>query len=40
VTLWQPEHGGHVGFPMGPPPGHVRGMPEQVGNWLQMQLHM
>ncbi|KQW61493.1 YheT family hydrolase [Variovorax sp. Root411] len=34
VTLWQPAHGGHVGFPMGPPPGHVRGMPEQVANWL------
>lgn len=36
VTLWQPEHGGHVGFPMGLPPGHVRGMPEQVGGWLQV----
>jgi predicted alpha/beta-fold hydrolase len=36
VTLWQPAHGGHVGFPMGPPPGHVRGMPEQVGGWLQL----
>lgn len=35
VTLWQPAHGGHVGFPMGAlPPGHVRGMPERVGNWL------
>ena len=34
VTLWQPAHGGHVGFPMGPPPGHVRGMPERVGGWL------
>mgnify|MGYP003583014142 FL=1 len=34
VTLWQPAHGGHVGFPMGSPPGHVRGMPEQVGGWL------
>jgi predicted alpha/beta-fold hydrolase len=34
VTLWQPAHGGHVGFPLGPPPGHVRGMPEHVGNWL------
>jgi predicted alpha/beta-fold hydrolase len=36
VTLWQPAHGGHVGFPLGPPPGHVRGMPERVGNWLQV----
>jgi predicted alpha/beta-fold hydrolase len=34
VTLWQPLHGGHVGFPHGPPPGHVRGMPESVGDWL------
>ena len=34
VTLWQPAHGGHVGFPMGPPPGHVLGMPERVGDWL------
>jgi predicted alpha/beta-fold hydrolase len=34
VTLWQPAHGGHVGFPLGPPPGHVRGMPESVGSWL------
>jgi predicted alpha/beta-fold hydrolase len=36
VTLWQPAHGGHVGFPLGLPPGHVRGMPERVGNWLQV----
>jgi predicted alpha/beta-fold hydrolase len=34
VTLWQPVHGGHVGFPLGAPPGHVRGMPESVGGWL------
>jgi predicted alpha/beta-fold hydrolase len=34
VTLWQPAHGGHVGFPRGRPPGHVRGMPEAVGSWL------
>lgn len=37
VTLWQPAHGGHVGFAMGAPPGHVRGLPEQVGNWLAAQ---
>jgi predicted alpha/beta-fold hydrolase len=36
VTLWQPAQGGHVGFPVGPPPGHVRGMPERVGNWLRL----
>lgn len=34
VTLWQPAHGGHVGFPLGAPPGHVRGMPERVVAWL------
>ena len=34
VTLWQPPHGGHVGFAQGPWPGHVRGLPEQVGAWL------
>ncbi len=34
VTLWQPAHGGHVGFPLGMPPGHVRGMPERVVTWL------
>lgn len=38
VTLWQPAHGGHVGFPLGPPPGHVRGMPERVGGWLAQHL--
>jgi predicted alpha/beta-fold hydrolase len=35
VTLWQPEHGGHVGFPQGRMPGHVRAMPDAVGRWLQ-----
>lgn len=34
VTLWQPAHGGHVGFPLGMPPGHVREMPERVVTWL------
>lgn len=42
VTLWQPEQGGHVGFPVshGPLglPGHVRAMPEAVGNWLLAHL--
>jgi predicted alpha/beta-fold hydrolase len=38
VTLWQPAHGGHVGFPLGPPPGHVLGMPERVGGWLREHL--
>jgi predicted alpha/beta-fold hydrolase len=34
VTLWQPREGGHVGFPDGAIPGHVRTMPNQVGGWL------
>lgn len=34
VTLWQPAHGGHVGFPQGRPPAHVRAMPDAVGGWL------
>ena len=34
VTLWQPRHGGHVGFAEGRWPGHVRGLPERVGHWL------
>jgi predicted alpha/beta-fold hydrolase len=34
VTLWQPGHGGHVGFAAGAPPGHVRRMPQAVGEWL------
>ena len=34
VTLWQPRHGGHVGFAGGRWPGHLRPMPEAVGQWL------
>jgi len=34
VTLWQPEHGGHVGFAGGPFPGHGFMMPEAVFGWL------
>lgn len=38
VTLWQPVHGGHVGFPQGSFPGHVMAMPEAVSNWLAAHL--
>jgi predicted alpha/beta-fold hydrolase len=38
VTLWQPEHGGHVGFAQGRWPGHVRAMPQAVGQWLMQYL--
>ncbi|MDT8990678.1 alpha/beta fold hydrolase [Curvibacter sp. APW13] len=35
VCLFQPHHGGHVGFAAGPIPGHVGRLPELVGQWLQ-----
>jgi predicted alpha/beta-fold hydrolase len=35
VTLWQPAHGGHVGFPGGRFPGHVQRLPAGVMAWLQ-----
>lgn len=35
VTLWQPEHGGHVGFVSGNFPGHINDMPEAVLDWMQ-----
>ena len=35
VTLWQPAHGGHVGFAHGPPPGHVMTLPEAVLRWMR-----
>jgi hypothetical protein len=34
VLLWQPPHGGHVGFPGGRFPGHVRALPDMVLAWL------
>ena len=37
VTLWQPPHGGHVGFPGGRWPGHVHTLPEQVMDWIARQ---
>jgi predicted alpha/beta-fold hydrolase len=38
VTLWQPAHGGHVGFPGGRWPGHVMTLPEQVMGWIGRHL--
>ncbi len=35
VTLWQPPHGGHVGFPQGPFPGRWRALPEAVVGWMR-----
>lgn len=34
VTLWQPDEGGHVGFPHGGFPGDVRPFAEAVVGWL------
>ncbi|ODV09311.1 MAG: alpha/beta hydrolase [Rubrivivax sp. SCN 70-15] len=34
VTLWQPAHGGHVGFAQGRFPGRVHGLAEAVTGWL------
>lgn len=38
VELWQPSHGGHVGFAKGSMPGHLKAMPEAVGTWLIQHL--
>ena len=38
VALWQPPHGGHVGFAQGRWPGQVWGLAEAVGGWLQTTL--
>ena len=38
VTLWQPAHGGHVGFAAGRFPGHVLAMPDAVAGWLAAAL--
>lgn len=38
VTLWQPAQGGHVGFPKGGFPSHVRAMPDAVGHWLASHI--
>jgi uncharacterized protein len=35
VTLWQPAHGGHVGFAGGAWPGHVQAMPNAVLAWMR-----
>ena len=34
VTLWQPEHGGHVGFASGPPRGHLGLLPQAMAQWF------
>jgi len=34
ITLWQPNHGGHVGFTAGFPPGHLLTLPDAVMEWM------
>ena len=38
VTLWQPAHGGHVGFAATPTAGRLQHMPERVAGWLAAHL--
>ena len=38
VQLWQPEHGGHVGFPAGDWRGHVHTLPDRVMAWIEQAL--
>jgi predicted alpha/beta-fold hydrolase len=35
VTLWQPAHGGHAGFPGGAFPGHLMTLPLGVLAWMR-----
>ena len=37
VTLWQPAHGGHVGFARGRFPGHGQTLPEAVTDWFGLR---
>lgn len=37
VQLWQPRHGGHVGFAQASWPGHTLTFAEAVGHWLAQQ---
>jgi predicted alpha/beta-fold hydrolase len=38
VKLWQPRGGGHVGFASGALPGHLKAMPQAVGQWLLQHM--
>ena len=37
VQLWQPPHGGHVGFAQAPWPGDTHALAETIGHWLAQQ---
>ena len=34
VTLWQPKHGGHVGFSSDRFPGELKAMPQAITHWM------
>jgi predicted alpha/beta-fold hydrolase len=38
VALWQPAHGGHVGFPGARLPGEMQPLPASVADWLATRL--
>jgi len=38
VTLWQPQHGGHVGFPGGSFPADVLSLPDAGMGWMAQHL--
>lgn len=38
VQLWQPKHGGHVGFVRGAAPGDLQILPEVTGAWFAQNL--
>ena len=38
VTLWQPQDGGHVGFPTGQWPATALGLPASICHWLAQHL--
>jgi predicted alpha/beta-fold hydrolase len=39
VQLWQPDHGGHVGFAVGMPLGHLRTLPQILGRWFDQHAN-
>jgi predicted alpha/beta-fold hydrolase len=39
VKLWQPDAGGHAGFASGSMPGHLKALPQAVGQWLLQHIH-
>jgi predicted alpha/beta-fold hydrolase len=39
VQLWQPVHGGHVGFAAGRPPGHLCTLPQTLGRWFDQHAN-